>query len=82
MNLVLWLALYNITYLIVWLIILFTNPVNILSYTTKPFIHHLHIIYAQVNYTYMHMYKLKHIYNLKALKLLKPTRPLEIKIGV
>ncbi len=40
----------------------------------EPFIHHLHIIYAQVNYTYIHIYNLKTYLQLKSIKILKTNK--------
>ncbi len=37
----------------------------------KPFIHHLHIIYTQVNYTYIHIYNLKEHLQLKYIIMFK-----------
>ncbi len=34
----------------------------------KPFIHHLHTIYDQVNYTYIHIYNFKGIKTIKTNK--------------
>ncbi len=49
----------------------------------EPFIHHLHIIYSQLNYTYAHIYILKaYIYNLKALKSLKPIKHIKLKLDL
>ncbi len=42
-----------------------------------PFIHHLHIIHAQINYTYIH------IYNFKSIKIVKTNKtPLNLNWGL
>ncbi len=43
----------------------------------EPFIHHLHIIHAQLNYTYIHIYNLKaylHLKSVKSIKILKTNK--------
>ncbi len=37
----------------------------------KSFIHHLHIIHAKLNYTYIHIYNLKAYLQLKSIKSIK-----------
>ncbi len=40
----------------------------------EPFIHHLHIIYAELNYTYINMYNLKAYLQLKSINILKTNK--------
>ncbi len=37
----------------------------------EPFIHHLHIIHAQLNYTYIHIYNFKAYLALKSITILQ-----------
>ncbi len=51
----------------------------------EPFILHLHIIHAQLNYTYIHIYNLKaylQLKSVKSIKMHKTNKTTQIKIVV
>ncbi len=40
----------------------------------EPFIHHLHIIHAQLNYTYLQLKAYLHLKSIKSIKILKTNK--------